>query len=150
MELVSNNSPEKIEANRWEQRANSTLLELTANLMRITRGAGKPELILNQVFDVAVAARRYFEITQQWPSVWGLLSVDDPRGGDDFHPERWATDIILRGALQTVASRLLGQIPQESMGMQELFQGVRSWADAVVYQADRPHQQQARSVVAPE
>lgn len=142
MELISNNSPEDIEARRLEEQANSVLVDLTANLLRVTRGSGRPELILRHVFDLSELARRHFELKRQWPSFWDVLSLGDPRTGEEPHPVRDATDAMLRGALQTVASRLLGQIPQEARGQTELFQGVHGWADAVDFRAAAPRGKQ--------
>jgi hypothetical protein len=142
MELVSSNKPRDIEANRAEEEARFALRELAANLMRVTRGAGKPYLILNQVFELANAAIRFQKITGRWPDLGGELSVDDPRASNFDSPIKDATDAMLRGALQMVASRLLGQIPQEAMGSTELFvQGVHRWADEVGYQAERPRRE---------
>jgi len=40
-----------------------------------------------------------------------------------------AEHTILRGALQTIASELLGQRTQKSAGKRELRQGIRDWID---------------------
>jgi hypothetical protein len=98
------------------EEANGVLAELTANLMRVTRGRGRPERILRHVVELAALSQRHFDAKRQRPRFLKILSVDDPRAGDNEHPVWYATDAILRGTLQIAASRLIRQIPQEAMG----------------------------------
>lgn len=146
MDLVSNNAPREIEASRAEEEARFLLRQLTANLMRVTRGSGNPWLILDHVLELANAATRYYELTNRWPDLGDVLSVDDPRCVNPERPENHATDAMLRGALQMVASRLLGQKAQEAAGSSELLvNGVHRWADAVGFRAAAQRQQNQAS-----
>lgn len=129
--------------------------ELVANLLRVMAGAGRPYSLAADVFRLAVALSDYemaFQarpVDDRSPSVerlvpeplCGLLDADQHRArlaryeteGRFFNPEhlRWegdksyAIDSIQTGILRILASRLLGQLPQERSGEEYLFRGCR-------------------------
>lgn len=107
------------------------LRELTANLMRIARGTGRPELVLEQALtlvglfeahrqiagddmpaaDVADALR-LAEIPEDEEAVWG----DWDR----------AVRAMVQGSLQVAAAELMAQHAQAAAGRKELFAGYRN------------------------
>lgn len=107
------------------------LRSLTANLIRVTRGAGKSYELTSQVFELADALTKY-------RAVFGCGVSSDvlnrmlngpvtPRlNGNDEYGRKSAEHLVIRGALQIVASRLLGQRTQESAGEGELLDGVNA------------------------
>jgi hypothetical protein len=89
------------------------LIELTANLLRVTRGAGKAWAIGDQAVALVKAMAKFQEITGIWPtaelaneiSSWDELPSYLTKDEDIEH--HYAEQAALRGALQIVASRLL-------------------------------------------
>ena len=101
-----------------ERAHRAALLELTANLMRVVRGAGKAERIAAQTNAFAVAFNEYSDLHGHGPAADLLREIlhfrsNDAAGGP--HPEEAiAESAICRTALQVVASKLLDQkIPLE-------------------------------------
>ncbi|MEJ5976813.1 hypothetical protein WG901_09225 [Novosphingobium sp. PS1R-30] len=107
------------------------LRELTANLMRIARGAGRPELVLEQTLalvgffeahraaageDLAAAqvaeALRLTEIPEDEEAVW----TDWDR----------AVRAMVEGSLQVAAAEMMAQHAQAAAGRKELFAGYRN------------------------
>lgn len=126
-------------AHGWaEDQVSWALRNLTANLLRIIRGAGKPHEIVEQSARLTQALVEYQEAVGHWPpshELSEMLSID--------HPGEWrsqsnsserdfleATECIVRGALQKAASRLIGQLTQERAGGRELYDGVRDLENA--------------------
>jgi hypothetical protein len=101
-----------------ERALRATLLELTANLMRVVRGAGKAERIAAQTNAFAIAFNEYSDIHGHGPAadllreILHFRSNDPPDGG--LPEDTIAESAICRTALQVVASKLLDQkIPLE-------------------------------------
>jgi hypothetical protein len=132
---------EKSEADLVRQTASDQvdwkIRELTANLLRITRGAGKPEEIMRQMNDLAAAIRGYWD-------AFGLSPYGDEfaRALDVSHDlettRNWSSENrdrdfaehrIIRGALQVVASRLAHQTPHETLGRGEMYGGIKALED---------------------
>ncbi len=67
MKLVSENSEAEFARTRYEAEIRWALRNLTANLIRITRGAGKPYEIVRQVDELARALRGYHDALGHWP-----------------------------------------------------------------------------------
>jgi hypothetical protein len=124
------------------------LQELAANLLRTVRGAGKPHELGGNLMACIHAFEAYKEANGYWPSAELLASIlkfdsgiEELQGRsskEDF--DRWeqvglldrmqAEYEVCRGALQIVASRILGQRTQESAGSSELSEGIRSLESA--------------------
>lgn len=107
------------------------LRELTANLMRVTRGAGRPELILPQTTALAAAFAAYRDVCGEAVPVEDLaralaLEVLPDDEFDEIWPD-WdrAVREMVRGALQVAAAELLAQEAQAAAGRRELFGGFR-------------------------
>jgi hypothetical protein len=105
---------------------------LTANLLRVTRGAGNPYAIVRQATAFVEALVEYGD------AAGGLFNsveiTNSLRAEPDGEPMRrlkgehlaqyLAEQAVIRGALQIVASRLLGQRTQEATGHHEMYDGV--------------------------
>ncbi|BBB12938.1 hypothetical protein [Sphingopyxis sp. FD7] len=99
-----------------------------ANLLRVVRGAGKPTRIVHDASELIIAFTAYakahsngaypgYEVAQWLQQAWQL---------NDTEIDSWAKEAVIRGALQVVASRLLGQRVQERTGWEELMRGVEA------------------------
>lgn len=111
----------------------SALRELAANLMRVTRGAGRPDLILPQTTALNASLAAYHGVCGEYPSaehVAKALKLEVVAGSaediDDIWPD-WdrAVREMVNGALQVAAAELLAQRPQAAAGRRELFTGYR-------------------------
>lgn len=102
--------------------------ELSAILLRTIRGAGKPFEIEHRVMKLATALCEFRKLNDGYgiPSdeiSYALRFRDD----GDMSEAEYARDTMIRGALQIVASRMIGQRTQEAAGKSEMMSGVRSW-----------------------
>lgn len=132
--LVANNTEADIARDRATAAVSWKLRNLTANLLRVVRGAGKPHEIAEQAGELVLAVAAYQKAFGHWPPSWELsemLSIDQPQEGlARLEGHEWsrahAEHTIVRGALQIAASRLIGQSTQERAGESEMLDGVRS------------------------
>lgn len=111
--------------------------ELTANLLRVARGAGKPEKLIQQIAHLAWTITEAGEVSNAW-EIWSEMEqalqsilLDKPTYRDLDH----ARNAIVSGALQVAASRLVGQYPIECQGQREMDQGMQ--AIEVIREANR-------------
>lgn len=139
MELRIDNSERDLRTNEATYHVKHALIELTANLLRVTRGAGKPYEILSQARELLAASKEYGDVVGQAPFFGDIVTVN-PRYENlgniaevsySQSNEGYAKDEMLRGALQIVASRLLSQNTQERRGDSELHEGMRRWEEAI-------------------
>ena len=106
------------------------LRELTSNVMRISRGAGKPYEILKNCCQVVQRFQEYRETVGFWPSTSELqqiLSFRDPRLKDyrlPYDEMANAVEDVVSGALRMAAGRLLFEKLQADHGNKELIEGV--------------------------
>lgn len=152
MRVVSENSDQEIarrKAGAARQEAGeivgSGLRELAANIMRVTRGAGKPWEIGRQAQALINDMIAYSEVVGHYPSseeISQALSLElDPevraRMSDENMVEIRAEQKIVRGSLQIAASHLLGQLTQQRAGDSEVHEGMRDWDRAIEDQSKR-------------
>jgi hypothetical protein len=136
MKVVAQQSEAERDRHFAEREVEGALVALAANLLRVVRGAGKPVEIAPQALRYVQAAQAYFDLTRTWPSrdLHGFLDIGNPRL-DRFNAEnrRWeeAMDTMVKGALQMAASRLLGQLTQESAGQSQLHDGIKLREEAI-------------------
>jgi hypothetical protein len=131
--LVNADSQAQIDRERSAAAVSWSLRDLAANLLRIIRGAGKPEGIVRQIDELVRVLVAHKDATGQWPpphDLAAMLDIDRPKDWTatlrDAHLQRhYAAEQIIRGALQQAASRLLGQMPQASSGEHEMYEGIR-------------------------
>ena len=134
MRVVTDNSDDDLAHQNAMADVSHALRELTSNLMRVVRGAGKPDDIFRQTQALAEAFVRYYEATGMAvpaDELSTILSIEhDPQLLAQFSGlERDRLDAgqaVIRGALQVAASRLLDQKTQETIGQREMFEGVRA------------------------
>ena len=102
---------------------------MSANLLRVIRGAGRPESIVHDAqntvdtfTDAALASpNRAYPAYAAGNALRDAVQLDQ-----QFNkPKDDAIECIVRGALQIAASRLVGQRTQERAGMRELLDGIR-------------------------
>lgn len=132
MKVVSDNSDEDVARHRIEGEMIWALKELTANLMRITRGAGAAERLQSQLIAATKSLIAYHD-SGGWVGGSNILQIamDVETSGDildrcDARNRQWARaeDTIIKGSLQMAASRLLGQSTQQRAGETEMFNGL--------------------------
>ena len=138
---MDHNNPDTQQQDRDQERAElqlaGPLKSLAANMMRICRGAGKPERLLEDCIAVAEAFSAYRDVFGHWPSSFSIqkiLTIENEvlarrfEQGEQLDGENldWllGIDTLIRGSLQMAASRLAGQGTQEARGSDELFQGL--------------------------
>jgi hypothetical protein len=150
--VIDGGGPEKDERERQRARERAeddfswAIREVAANILRIIRGAGKPYELLSQMQRAIDAAVKFKEVHQHWPQEVITNELQIQREDERICREgklpqttidRWWEDgtfdsmiaehTILRGALQTIASELIGQSTQKSVGESELHDGIMSW-----------------------
>jgi hypothetical protein len=101
MKVVADNND--FEQRRCRLRVEYALRQLTANLLRVTRGAGRPSEVPAQALSLLEPCQEFRQVGHDAP---------------DFNH---AVHTIVRGALQMTASRLLGQLTQERTGENEFY-----------------------------
>lgn len=137
MRTVSENSEVDLAHQQALSQLDWKLRELTANLLRITRGAGKPYQIMQQMTDLAAAIQGFWDAKGLSPygdefaralDVSNDLETMQSWSNEDRERE-YAERRLIRGVLQVVASRLIGQKTQEAAGHNEMYDGLRSLED---------------------
>jgi hypothetical protein len=150
--VIKGGGPEGRDRIRVEQEFELALREAAANMLRIIRGAGRPNTLLKQMSDVVAAAAKCEDVTDQLPIE--ILKVvlhraneakairERRRAGkiDEASVKRWhedgtfdeleARDSIKAGVLQIIASELVGQPTQACAGQSEMYDGVNGVFDA--------------------
>jgi hypothetical protein len=144
MRVVSSQSEEKVRRKRARDDLVWPLRSLTANLLRIIRGSGKPHLLMKQMDACLNALGAFVEAHGSAPSAHEISKILDPdetfrrhrpwieetkraRRTDDDTGEESRADalrLIRRGALQAAASMLLNQLPQFSTGENDMYEGI--------------------------
>ena len=133
MHIVSENSEQDLNRRDADERLGWALRQATANLLRVTRGAGKTYEVLKHAIDLVEAIVEYEKIWGLFPSdhvYWGHLNISADKTMIDRTSEyytdlSYAEERIVRGALQIAASKLLQQRPQICAGETELHGGVQ-------------------------
>lgn len=138
MRVAADNSDEDREREWAKMMLSSALRELTANLIRVTRGAGRSYEIGQQAKELIDAYQAYKTAVGTWPSSYELnemLALDDHEGRGDSADEAGVTlhygqQYVVKGALQIAASQLIGQRTQEAAGRSQLHDGLRMVEEA--------------------
>lgn len=129
MEVVSSD-PEDVERHRLGHEVRWAARSLLANLLRVSRGAGKPQDIEEQLNKLHFAIEDLRSARPREPIGFLLASALDisrEYTGSEERNRRWqhAQDTIVHGAMQVIASRLVEQRTQESAGTAEMMNGLR-------------------------
>jgi hypothetical protein len=155
MKIVSGNSEEDLEKQRQEaekaqkqenieyalRRVRTALRDLTSNLLRIVRSpstGGKPYQVAHETVALLKAFQEYQDVAGHLPPTHDIseaLSTKPCNESIEKEIERWdpvrsAEDTIIGGALQIMASRLLGQGTIETRGEYEMYDGINTLEQA--------------------
>ncbi|MDT9598549.1 hypothetical protein [Sphingosinicella rhizophila] len=136
LRLASSQADNDVKRQRAGQELRWPLKELAANMMRIVRGAGRPEDVGHQCAAVLAAYQAYREATERFPppeviSEALTLPHREVPGGDRLRQDiEDADEMVVDGSLQIAASRLLDQMTQVAAGREEMRRGVREGNDA--------------------
>ncbi len=132
MRLASENADGEIAKERATLDVAWALRDLTANLIRVVRGAGKAYTIPEQTQVLLLALIAYRDaVGTPFPDhklseilAFGQDRVDASNLTDAQVGQSMALDAIVRGSLQVAASRLIGQGTQERAGDTEMHRGI--------------------------
>ena len=133
MRIAAENSEEEVNRLRAQEAITWPLKELAANVMRVTRGAGKPYMIGAQCVEVISAFEEYREVVGIYPSseeIQSALEFGDRYRGEVTDDHTYAVSGIVEGGLQVAASTLLHQLTQVSAGESQLYDGVNALEQA--------------------
>ncbi|CAD7044637.1 hypothetical protein REJC140_03846 [Pseudorhizobium endolithicum] len=132
LRIAATNDPKRIDRRRGLEELQWPLKELAANLIRVTRGAGRPEELGAQCKAVVEAYSSFRAVSGSWPTaaeISDILSIADevPKGLTPRTRE-WeeALDEVMLGSLQRAASKILGQNTQARAGESQLFEGLKT------------------------
>ena len=131
--LASDKSDADYARERAEEEVLWALRELTANLMRVTRGAGKPWQIVHEAARFIEAVAAYRDVCPSGFPDFTSLQVDTKplsrlKGADLYRA--MGEEQVVRGALQITASRILDQATQRAAGHHEMYDGLRAIEEA--------------------
>lgn len=136
MRVVSNNSEKDIAREHAKRRVQRASRELAANVLRVTRGAGKPYEIGPQAVALIEAMQAFYDIVGWYPVDEIDAALELSRSDDwlSSAPEEevaryYAERSVVAGALQVAASQLLGQRTQESAGHGQMYRGINEISD---------------------
>jgi hypothetical protein len=133
MKLITNNSASDIEKERqrrererYRDAIDAAYRQMAANLLRVLRGAGRPQMIVEsaQAFvEVCEEAKKAGHIPDEID--WHSRSPVRDRPTEKYD----AIDTMIRGVLQIVASELINQQNQANAGYSQLHEGWCSYRD---------------------
>ena len=122
---------------RLEAFVQSDLLRLTSNLLRIVRGAGKPEQLYSDMLTCLKSHQAYKKSVGHAVPAEIIANTLEFRSDDtsqqemEFRMRQYADETIVRGALQFAASTLAGQSTQLAAGSREMSEGIRDRQEAM-------------------
>jgi len=109
----------------------SALRRLTANLIDIVRGAGKPLELRRDVEAFTAALEGFERVMGEQPKAWEFadmlrvhLEPEDNPTSEEEMAERYARHAILQGSLLLAATRLLGQEAEAAAAYAGLHQAL--------------------------
>ena len=131
MRIVADNSDEDLTRRAAEGEFATALVCLTANLMRIVRGAGKGYDVGSEAIRLIDAMKAFQSAYGHWPEDFRFpeaLAIEDTdrfyEAGQGRHD---AIEQIIKGSLRLAAARLLDQKLQISAGEREIEEGLRAY-----------------------
>ena len=117
------------ERQRAEEQLDWPLRKLAANVLRIIRGAGKPNELLMDCVHVIKAAETYIDAHGSAPEGQLLQAkikfLVEERGAEHHRAQLRALETTVCGALQYAASTLMDQAAQLRAGEYEMVRGAR-------------------------
>lgn len=133
MKVVAENSDDDLKRRWADRRVGRAVRALTANLMRVTRGAGKP-------YEIGSQAHELTEALIGFTDAWGYLPGPDrydeylniapnaeimSRISEEEVARAYAKAEIVRASLQLAASELLRQRTQASIARGDFYTAIR-------------------------
>ncbi|THK35643.1 hypothetical protein EHS39_23740 [Ensifer sp. MPMI2T] len=73
--VVAENTRQQVDANIMQEQADHALRELAANIIRVVRGAGRPDDIIDQCNEVLKAAIEYHDKTQRFVRYYSVARL---------------------------------------------------------------------------
>jgi hypothetical protein len=133
LRAVSRRSSEEIKKQTATLALKFALANLTANLIRIVQGAGKPDRLFDDIDGIVGAYNDYCIAVGHAPDgalLGSLLQfVLHENAGDDHLDEVFLENAICRDALQIVASSLVDQRIHREKALGELQRHLRKFVD---------------------
>lgn len=125
-ELVSQQSDKRVRRERALASGRSAIRVLAANLMRISRGAGKPHEVIDQMNDFLEAYIEIIEVDEMFLPSGHIANWLHEFGCHQENGGRMSTvdSTMIAGALQMAASKLMGQSTQYAAGEHQLYGGI--------------------------
>jgi hypothetical protein len=125
LRVVSEHSQQSIKEQELARALKSSLRNLTGNLIRIARGAGKPEMLVEQLNAVGHAHNAFSEFHGHNARPELLrefldFSPIEETANDDAYEALLCVNAICRAAMQVVASTLVDQHRQQQNALAEL------------------------------
>lgn len=111
------------------------LIELAANIMRISRGAGRSPDIGPQCVGVIESFEAYRQVVGMWPSSYEISTAlawmpdHEERVQLNWSEREYSVADIVGGSLQIAASSLLRQRTQEAAGENQMYRGLNGVYD---------------------
>lgn len=152
LKVVSSQSSTELERNNATSQLEYPFRALAANVLRIVRGAGRPEVLQYQLSTCLQVLDAYRTVVGAYPKAKVFKSFLN-LSVFGFDPDEWASEkeraalevlslsgypermeaerMIHRGSLQVAASRLMSQHTQEIAGEHEMYQGVHLLKDSL-------------------
>jgi len=114
-----------------EADAANYLIDLTANLMRVTRGAGSPYFIYSQAYELLQALQEHRTANNNTglPSHFYTNALNFKTKFDQASDSSMTLEGIANGSLRFVAAKLLGQDLQKAHGKQEMLENAARWVN---------------------
>lgn len=131
LRVVAERSAEEIKKQEAIAALKAALVDLAGNLIRVVRGAGRPQDIIRHLNDFASAFNGYSTAHGHGPSahILGSMVKFDPdldmTADDDHFDLEICEQAICRSALQIVASTLLDQRMPRSQAEGEMQNSIR-------------------------
>lgn len=145
-------------AGRGLKEIDQHLRQLTANLLRITKGTGRPKELYQEMALCLEAMQNYEQLTGRtvpastihamldWDQSWATSAPQASQA--DERDLGWERLLFLRditqASLQIAASSLLGQNSQLSQGQFEVFSAVKRFEEARKRESRSAHQRSRR------
>lgn len=129
VKLVVENDPKEIARRQALEHLERVLKVVFANLLRVSRGAGKAYEVGRNCAAVVDAYEQYREVVGYYPASHEVSQALDFRKDIDqkpFDDMRFGIERIVAGSFQLVASEFLRQRTQASAGETQLFDGIRA------------------------
>ena len=131
MKLISSQTEQQRQAAEAQREFERSLKELAANIMRVTRGAGRPEDIVSQILSCMEALRAHHDAGGDVIAIdtGPMLRLPARTTASDNYAARErerGLEQVVDGALQVAASQLLDQGTHRSAGERHITDGVRA------------------------